>query len=1199
MRALAEGKKGRADHSAPGSKDVRNGRAPCKGRETRGCKIRADGARGVVDVSERDGGFLDAAAKEVHLREALQAYIKSITPNNNEVDEQDVDTMMEAIVVGAHAVAQYEGLEPMSATLLSSLWKVHVQESVIATKPWVFNDLGELQGAAEIASGALRRVEMYSGNEDNGKVTAETCTRWQRHIDAIDGGKSRIEVSKDGIVLAIDCGKNSIRDVKLTDEDKKGLAFNGAGQKALLNLIATVRHLNDLTMLYGLGEQAALVLLKQHLLEEAKTVAQPATTLKDALQALLNKYSNNAALAAIESRNATLKQGEGERLLDFIQRATISHEPFANKIPQAIVIMDGLRQDWREANYTTLALMQKLDCDSNDSLDQLRGIMATRPETNPRPKDPDKKNQGVLKSNGGKATTNDGADKKKKSDGADKKGDKKKMQECCKWEKPNHHFNCRNFKGTIPDWYKDKAKKKNGAVLKKGAAGTTEPEDDGRLGGEITRPAGREDLKQYVVLLLPNARELIAELDSGAQNLIPYNIVERLELVSKIQPRWEEHACANGSPMLIEGFVDLPFILNDTVYSLRFDILKTLNHTLLNWDALQAQIPGCSYVSGDDRRDDKRSIAGVEYSFEDGTKNVWVPRTIGAATINLIVGDQGTNIADEVPVELGEYAFGEDPAAIRAKEEAELPRIIGQLRDAKCPGHLIARAENSLKRSIDITVCCLSAPPKDRGDDNMRITLLPDAKLVKEKQWTERDPNRLEARVKWEENLLKSNRAYLADPSEVEAISNVTTPLNGNFWEDRKYRPCGAFVKLNDATAPIARDIPTINGYKDSMSPYIGAQWKSDTEKGYYMVMLEPELQVKAAMWSVTYLGKVLVPRVMMYGFKNAPFVFDKVMDTALRGLDVHRIVDDVIAEGKFSPTTTDKTRQNEEAWTDAVTKFEEFVNRCDAHDIPLSLQKTEFGTELKVLGGIRTLTGFKPDPERIQALKELPEPKTKAELRSVMVLLRYFQEHSPGLQTALGPLNQLVSKTTWTWGSTESTAWSNVLNAVQQAILTEPFIYGRKTAVIPDASNDGRGFWLVQIDSESRLHIIKLKSRAWNKGQRTWSTIHKECVSLIEAVHDCEKFLHYTDFTVFTDHKPLLWLLRQTQTSPTMWGGAALRYVMYLTQFNMKIEHVAGQNNLVADMLSRYPFQRATTEDDASADAPFAQWKLLNPILR
>jgi hypothetical protein len=159
----------------------------------------------------------------------------------------------------------------------------------------------------------------------------------------------------------------------------------------------------------------------------------------------------------------------------------------------------------------------------------------------------------------------------------------------------------------------------------------------------------------------------------------------------------------------------------------------------------------------------------------------------------------------------------------------------------------------------------------------------------------------------------------------------------------------------------------------------------------------------------------------MMFGPTNAPAYFNVVMDEAMMGLPIKRVVDDHHGEGVFPTSAKTVAERNEFAWKDAVDKFRQFVERCRTHSLPISLKKTQFGSEVRLLGGIRTLEGFKPDEKRIQALKQLPEPATRKELMSVMFLLRFFADHSPNLQIELGLLNALTSsKTPFNWGDAE-----------------------------------------------------------------------------------------------------------------------------------------------------------------------------------
>ena len=67
-------------------------------------------------------------------------------------------------------------------------------------------------------------------------------------------------------------------------------------------------------------------------------------------------------------------------------------------------------------------------------------------------------------------------------------------------------------------------------------------------------------------------------------------------------------------------------------------------------------------------------------------------------------------------------------------------------------------------------------------------------------------------------------------------------------------------------------------------------------------------------------------------------------------------------------------------------------------------------------------------------------------------------------------------------------------------------------------------------------------------------------------AVKHFEGYLRGRAFTMVTDHRPLLWLLKNAAHSIAVY----VRYALYLSQFEFEVEHVAGVSNVLADALSR-----------------------------
>ena len=84
------------------------------------------------------------------------------------------------------------------------------------------------------------------------------------------------------------------------------------------------------------------------------------------------------------------------------------------------------------------------------------------------------------------------------------------------------------------------------------------------------------------------------------------------------------------------------------------------------------------------------------------------------------------------------------------------------------------------------------------------------------------------------------------------------------------------------------------------------------------------------------------------------------------------------------------------------------------------------------------------------------------------------------------------------------------------------------------DASDYGYGAFLEQeIDGKNR--IISYYSKCYTAAQRNYSTSEKELLSIVKAVEHWKVFLYGKEFTVYTDHQPLTWLLGKKNPHPRM----------------------------------------------------------------
>ena len=117
------------------------------------------------------------------------------------------------------------------------------------------------------------------------------------------------------------------------------------------------------------------------------------------------------------------------------------------------------------------------------------------------------------------------------------------------------------------------------------------------------------------------------------------------------------------------------------------------------------------------------------------------------------------------------------------------------------------------------------------------------------------------------------------------------------------------------------------------------------------------------------------------------------------------------------------------------------------------------------------------------------------------------------------------------------------------------------------DASDAAAGAVLLQEGNDGIDHPICYFSRKFNKNQRNYSTVEKECLALILALQHFEVYVTYSSFPiiVYSDHNPLVFLHKLRSKNQRL-----LRWRLMLQEFNIIVKHIRGKDNLIADCLSR-----------------------------
>ena len=138
--------------------------------------------------------------------------------------------------------------------------------------------------------------------------------------------------------------------------------------------------------------------------------------------------------------------------------------------------------------------------------------------------------------------------------------------------------------------------------------------------------------------------------------------------------------------------------------------------------------------------------------------------------------------------------------------------------------------------------------------------------------------------------------------------------------------------------------------------------------------------------------------------------------------------------------------------------------------------------------------------------------------------------------------------------------------DAIKVELLQEPVIlsfpnFNKPFKLHVDASDVAMGACLFQDDGP-----IQFFSRTFNHAERNYSVTDREFCALVNSV----KYFHYIIFgyetTVYTDHQAVVSLIHHRPPA----NGRHARYLNIIAEFNLKVLHIPGKANVVADFLSR-----------------------------
>ena len=279
-------------------------------------------------------------------------------------------------------------------------------------------------------------------------------------------------------------------------------------------------------------------------------------------------------------------------------------------------------------------------------------------------------------------------------------------------------------------------------------------------------------------------------------------------------------------------------------------------------------------------------------------------------------------------------------------------------------------------------------------------------------------------------------------------------------------------------------------------------------------------------------------------------------------------------------------TDDNEEVH---YSQVEEVIYRLNRADLQGDIKKSRFNvTTIDYLGlVIEAGKGVRIDPEKIKAILDwkFEDITGKTALRSFLGLCNFVRTFCHHTSDVAEPLTRLLKKDApFEKGPEQFKAFENLKKLACEAPVLAFFVPGRKTKVETDASRNATGGAIWQQQDDGQWKPVGYFSKTMTPTERAYPIHDRELLAVIQTLEHYEPELLGMKFFVVTDHQALLYW-----SSKRLLSTRQVRWSDFLANFDITFQYRRGQENVVADALSRKTVDTPTVKAREQEDRTLA----------
>ncbi|KAK3284522.1 hypothetical protein CYMTET_7818 [Cymbomonas tetramitiformis] len=385
-----------------------------------------------------------------------------------------------------------------------------------------------------------------------------------------------------------------------------------------------------------------------------------------------------------------------------------------------------------------------------------------------------------------------------------------------------------------------------------------------------------------------------------------------------------------------------------------------------------------------------------------------------------------------------------------------------------------------------------------------------------------------------------------------------------------KWRMCCDYRALNNITIKDTYPLPPHDTLLEQLK---GSRWFSrfDFNQFFHQIPIHPDDIHKTAIrtrygsyeWTV-----------MPFGLTNAPATALRVGNRAFFDfIDQFLVIfmDDTIV---YSPD-----------FDSHVKHVRQFLQRCRDHQFFIRPSKVElFVKSIDFIGHHISEAGLSIIEDRIRAVMAIQPPVSygptvgkqplrrmakdgKSSLRSFLGMVGQFRRFIPKFSKVAEPLNRLLKDNAeFVWETEQQQAFDNLKSAICNAPVLQ--LPDQKLPSILEVDGSGTHVGQVLLQDQGKgMKPCGYHSVTLSDTQRRWPIPEIELFAIVEGFRFFRHILLGAPETIVrSDHQPLVYFQTKSTLSPKQ-----ARWLDELSEYNFRIEHIAGEKN---KSVSSYSFE-------------------------